>query len=708
MRTATLVFVATLAAAAFGREPAARVYYVSSAGDDANDGASPERPLATPSRAVALLRPGDTLRLKRGDVFAAPITLMVSGSEASSLTIDAYGEGAKPVVTGFRPVTGWTAVGGGRYEATLAAFPSGPLEMVRVGGKVRAKGRWPKAGFAEGLRIKSHVKNTSITTTDEVPDVVGAEIVQKKYQWIIDRGRVDRIVRAKAETTIHFSDGPGTSYRCFDTHRFFFQNHPACVTEPGDWCYDAETHVLTLYAGSAPPADGEVEAAAADVLLDLARASHVRVSNISFVGSNADAASLDRAARVTFEACDFSSVGRNAISVVRAEGRPWYRESPGGTVRGCRISDVNNNGLDLGQNPSWTVVGNTITRVGMAPGMGRNGDGQYIGIFSPGDDSLIQHNEVSHIGYIGVYFVGNGTQVRNNHVHHFCLTKADGGGIYTYAGEQRLTFSRPRLVEGNIIHDGVGNIDGVGAHDEKNPYAPQCQGIYMDGNASDVVISRNTVYKVASAGLWLGSNGRIRAFGNTLVDNHTMQLGIDDQTAPPADLDVHDNLCIAFEPEQLCLSVSLRNKPAEQSWTQYVGGMGRLANNVYARPLGEPDGIRTKGYPHVPTFRDYPAGGVVGTSWDSLFRSLDVWKKEFPQDDGSRKGLRVVADPNDLLLVCNPTNSPAVVALRGDFDDLAGVDYRGSITLEPFASAVLLRRRPEPASAEPRTSFRKD
>src|SRR5436190_3997674 len=515
-----------LECAAFGQDqkgppPAAagRVYYISSAGDDANDAGGVDKPWATLSKVTAVVRAGDTVRLRCGDVFYGTFKPPVSGTAAAPITLEPYGDGAKPVITGFKPVGNWTPVGNGRYEATLAAFPSEPLAMVRFNGRLQPKGRLPKKGFAEGFRIRSHVKNSQITSLEDIPEVTGGEIVQKKYQWIIDRGRIDEISRnpngGKTEATIKFTDFPGTRYECFDKHGFFVQNHVNCLTEPGDWCYDAATRKLTVYSGSGPPGDGQVEAAGIDVLADLSGKSYIRCSNIAFVGSNADAARLDSSAHVSFEGCDFSCVGRNGISVVPVEGKRWYRESHHGTVRNCRISDVNNNGIDAGKNPDWTIVGNTLVNIALNPGMGGNGDGQHIAVYAPGDDSLVQYNDISYVGYTGVYFTGNGTQIRNNHVHHFCMIKSDGGGIYTYEGEARKAYPRPRQVDRNIVHDGVGAIDGACSADEKNPYGPQCQGLYMDGNAADVIVSNNTVFNVASAGLWLGSNCGITAFGNT-------------------------------------------------------------------------------------------------------------------------------------------------------------------------------------------------
>jgi hypothetical protein len=47
-------------------DPAPRLYHVAPDGDDAADGLSPERPLRTITRAAALVRPGDTVRIAGG------------------------------------------------------------------------------------------------------------------------------------------------------------------------------------------------------------------------------------------------------------------------------------------------------------------------------------------------------------------------------------------------------------------------------------------------------------------------------------------------------------------------------------------------------------------------------------------------------------------------------------------------------------------
>ncbi|MBJ6724265.1 dockerin type I repeat-containing protein [Geomesophilobacter sediminis] len=79
-------------------------YYVSTSGDDGNDGISP----ATPWKSLfklnrTLFLPGDTILFKRGDVWSgadmAPIIPASSGTAGNPITWGAYGSGPNPVLT---------------------------------------------------------------------------------------------------------------------------------------------------------------------------------------------------------------------------------------------------------------------------------------------------------------------------------------------------------------------------------------------------------------------------------------------------------------------------------------------------------------------------------------------------------------------------------------------------------------------------------
>ncbi|MBN1342446.1 MAG: carbohydrate binding domain-containing protein [Phycisphaerae bacterium] len=93
-------WLAGLAVASLATLAVAEDYYVSNAGDDRNDGRSPDKPWRTIVRVNAHpLQPGDVVRLKRGDSWREQLVPR-SGGEKGHVTYSAYGSGDKPLLLG--------------------------------------------------------------------------------------------------------------------------------------------------------------------------------------------------------------------------------------------------------------------------------------------------------------------------------------------------------------------------------------------------------------------------------------------------------------------------------------------------------------------------------------------------------------------------------------------------------------------------------
>jgi hypothetical protein len=103
----------------------ATTYYVSSSiGNDANGGTS----AATPWETIAHVNgqtflPGDSILLRRGDVWNESLAPPSSGSSGNPITFDAYGTGAAPNLTGYYavPSSAWVLVTGNAWKAPLPA-----------------------------------------------------------------------------------------------------------------------------------------------------------------------------------------------------------------------------------------------------------------------------------------------------------------------------------------------------------------------------------------------------------------------------------------------------------------------------------------------------------------------------------------------------------------------------------------------------------
>ncbi|MBE6733087.1 MAG: hypothetical protein E7561_03730 [Ruminococcaceae bacterium] len=99
-------------------------YYVAADGLDTNDGLTKETPLSLEGINKIKLEGGDTVLLKRGDTFYGrlePTVDLDTVSETVRVTVDAYGEGAKPIISGAKTVSkAWEDCGNGFYKIDLS------------------------------------------------------------------------------------------------------------------------------------------------------------------------------------------------------------------------------------------------------------------------------------------------------------------------------------------------------------------------------------------------------------------------------------------------------------------------------------------------------------------------------------------------------------------------------------------------------------
>lgn len=81
-------------------------YYLSSSGNDSNDGLSPITPWKTIKKANLSIKGGDTLCLHRGDTFYGAIVLPQQNDSGTPTVVKDYGEGAKPIVSQYKIALG--------------------------------------------------------------------------------------------------------------------------------------------------------------------------------------------------------------------------------------------------------------------------------------------------------------------------------------------------------------------------------------------------------------------------------------------------------------------------------------------------------------------------------------------------------------------------------------------------------------------------
>jgi len=120
---------------------AATYYLDATNGDDSNSGTSTNQAWKSIDRIYnATFSAGDSVLLKRGEIFYGQIRMTFPGTAENPVTLGAYGTGEKPIVNGdFASVLTWTLVPGfdDVYKATVSNYPNGTIISMVVQGSTK-------------------------------------------------------------------------------------------------------------------------------------------------------------------------------------------------------------------------------------------------------------------------------------------------------------------------------------------------------------------------------------------------------------------------------------------------------------------------------------------------------------------------------------------------------------------------------------------
>ena len=118
----------------------AKIYYVDSTnGNDSNSGTSESSAWQTIGKVNhSVFSPGDTILLRRGDIWRETLVVPSSGTASNVITFGAYSTGNAPVIDVASAVSGWTAEDEGGFSAYYVSLPSQPYLITMDGAFVWA------------------------------------------------------------------------------------------------------------------------------------------------------------------------------------------------------------------------------------------------------------------------------------------------------------------------------------------------------------------------------------------------------------------------------------------------------------------------------------------------------------------------------------------------------------------------------------------
>lgn len=544
----------------------ATTYYVSPDGNDANNGTSAATAWQTIARVNQMtytMQPGDQVLFQRGGTFRGTLHIGSSGTSGAQIVFGAYGNGARPVISGSKVVSGWTPYQGNIWMAPV----SGTVKHVYAGGTLMTLARYPNTGW---------MRNANGTTSMlQSPDITqanghwnGAELVVRGANWSYDIATVN----SHSGNQLNFT----AIYNHLDTMHwgFFLRNKLSELDSPGEWYHDANAGMLYFRApGNVDPNTLFVEAATRDrgawVYMNN---HHVKLDGLQFKHQHERAVFIDAAHHVTVQNCGFQDLYMGLFS---------YGHN--NTIGTNSFTRTYGNGITLLDN-NTTIENNTFDDIAMQPGLGESNWG-YMALRVQGNDNMVRGNQLHTIGYIGISVHGN-TTVEHNFVQNALALLNDGCGI-------GMENADGVIIRDNIILDIEGNLESAAPNSVT--YWKAGMGVYF-GNISvmNTLVQNNTIANCSAAGIHVDHT--MVSTGNQIKDNtlfnNKMQLSISDFSnyngpgaTPPYHVPSYNtiysgNIMYSLKEDQLCMF-------QQHVWGQNLVDFGNFSNNFYFNPYNE-------------------------------------------------------------------------------------------------------------------------
>lgn len=595
-------------------------FYVSSSGNDLNNGTSastPWRTLAKLNASFSAINAGDSVLFKRGEVFYGSLIVGKSGTVSARIIFSAYGSGAKPILSGFTSISSWTNAGGGIFSTTISSAPAN-LKVITINDSLLRVGRTPNLKAANGgyLSLESYVGTTSITDNELTSAInwTGADVVIRKNHYILDICDITN----HSGGTITYTNPVGTdnTYAPKANYGYFIQNDLRTLDEPREYFLDPTTKLLSVYMGASAL---NARVSTVDTIVNFggkngqAIRSNLTIENISIEGGNEFGVFGWDGVNITVKNCDvkYCTDGIYLWNITNS------------LIDGNLVENSNNNGITARGRVSLPTVirNNTIRNSGLVPGMSRSGDNQRTGIKQDGNNSTIEYNKVINSGYNGIHWQGSNVGVQYNYVDGFNFTVDDGGGIYTWQGPSS-TYTN-RVVKNNIILNAIGAPYGTSsmANDDS-------RHIYADDQSSNILIENNTCAFGNGAGIFLNSARDSRVSNNVVYKTN---IGIEADRMPTGTLlrnmQISQNRIFPLVSNFFYWNGAL-NVPVVTDIQSDMRAIGTFDSNYYRNDLASPFDY----YYHLTsggTFVDPPANSMHG--WKAYINS-DFKSKKMAKD----------------------------------------------------------------------------
>lgn len=567
MKTYVFTFFFTLIQALATVVLYAKSYYLSESGNDHAQGTS----IALAWKSIDRLnrqnlKPGDTIFFRRGDSFEGEILVQFSGTSAKPIVYCAFGSGENPIVTGAVRVTRWNNSDNKYYSADI----SQRVTSLYCNKKLQTLARYPNKGF---LSVDSgNGEKLSFYDFELWQDSaywLGANIRFKAFDWEWRTSTITHFVR-------HLVKIAEPSSNVFETGwGYYFDNKISELDTIGEWFYSDDENKIYFIPEQLNISDHNIEACIFENGLTLAKSvSNITISDLQFT---------------MYEANGILAMGNNqninifnnCINNITVNGIFIDKLSTSCKIENNTIKQIHGRGIYAIEPVHLSVIGNTISQIGLIPGYGVNGVNGMVGIAISNTEeeknetstiaryNTISNNKLDEIGYVGIRMDGSHSILQYNEVSNVMINLSDGSAIYCWAKGKNYTYNN--LIRNNIVYNAIGNGEAT-----PTPKRTIANGIYVDNCCYNITVEANSVFHISGSGILINSD----AYNNSISKNTIYDCGtgftIAEWAKPGSTYGntFFDNIIFCKSPDQTAVELSNWVIPTTSS-------LGILSKNSY-------------------------------------------------------------------------------------------------------------------------------
>lgn len=550
-----------------------RHYYVSKSGKSSNAGTTPDKPLQTIVQALNKVKSisskmtGDIIIHVGPGVYRSNVTIAIDpsmgGKNGHNVIIRAEDMNNKPILSGGDPLTGkWTKVDSQNYWVadtsttdTRALYVNGyQATMANTDAAYKGSAYITPAAPLNDAHDEDGIKFKLSTGFPKGLNGISNMMLVTNSCWAAQRLPIDKITYDSTYAYVYIKqpryhillDTVTSTIRPDLNRTYYIENAMPLLNQPGEFYFDKDAKKMYYYPyANEDMTTAETYCAVTDGLIDIIGASATKkVTNISFEGISfrygahdqvtIDGAvfnqtddqwlggeiwygsylfpgqiTLDYTDGITFDNCEFTNLGSNAINIegssenIRVTNSYFHDISGTGVV----VGDFHdNNDVGSAERVHNVEVGNNIFRRCAQEFLGCTA----ISLYYAGNVN-IHHNDIKDLPYSGIvagwgWGAENPSDVKNNiiaynRLENTCKVLDDGAHIYT-----------------------VGRMDNLQINDNYfiDPGTYRRSGLYFDAVTTNTYAADNVFYKANDSGdNWFFARKSVDIDDCAFVYNHS-------------------------------------------------------------------------------------------------------------------------------------------------------------------------------------------